>query len=265
MFQNMTVYIFKYFSLCGFHSMPSMRIGGKYVRFIILLGYFAVCSWWFFSSLKTFSGLLIFMDYLDALNITLYNMTCIVTFSLIIYDSCVKQNAQNAFGRSLIEANLKYFPEMPILNWNYIITLILLLIGASLDFVYAVILYDEFNQIHHNFIQYLIFTVYDNRIFFYVLHLRVILVQLRKIQSELRLMQEQTFDHYKLKWAQDYYKLIYEMCEYVNEMFGMSNLALILSTFHTSVTLLNSAFRSSQKRFDLLNYGSCFCIIMLIS
>lgn len=38
--------------------------------------------------------------------------------------------------------------------------------------------------------------------------MRVILVQLRKVETELRLMREQTFDHDKLKWAQNYYKLM---------------------------------------------------------
>lgn len=255
--QKWTIYMFKYFSLFGFHAMPLLRIGGEYVKFVILSMQLAVCSWYFFDVVTNFRLLTTIMDYLDALNMFSYSTTCILTFMLIIYDSCANRNAQNEFGRNLMEAHVKYFPKMDILNWNYLITLTILSIGAFLDLLFALLHYDDkFNQISYSLIQYHIFIIYDNRIFYYLLHLRVICVQLQKIESELRFMRKQTFNHDKLKWIQDYYKLIYDMCEHVNTIFGLSQLALILSIFQSSITILNSSFSLNKKKIEFLNYGS---------
>lgn len=256
-------WIFKYFSLLGFHSIPSMRIGGEYVKFVIPLIQLIVWSWYFLNIAKSFWFLATFMTYLDALNIFVYNITSCLVVLLIIYDSCTKRNDQNVFGQKLAKANAKYYTGMKVLNWNHLIMFALLLVGSIIDCLSGIILFDDFYETQFKIIYFSLNAILDNRIFFYIFHLRAIIVQLKEIETKLRFMRKKPFKCNQLKLIQEYNYLTHEMCENINEIFGLSQFALILMSFQSSATILNSCFRSTQKRYDFFNYGLYFNISKL--
>lgn len=54
------------------------------------------------------------------------------------------------------------------------------------------------------------------------------------------------------------YQQAYEMCQHVNKIFGLSHLALILMTFHSSVTCLNLIYRQIVKNYVYYDVGKIY-------
>lgn len=190
------------------------------------------------------------MEILDVLNVLAYNMSCISTHWLIIYDSYVHQNAQNLFGEIFIKVDEKSFLKTTTYKFSHLIPLSLLSFG---DFSILVLSY-AYDLLNFEQIVYGIFlAVTNNRQFFWLLHLNVVAIQLQNIKCKLKTMKKQNKE---LKWVQVYLNSTYEMCNNINNIFGLSQLAMTFLSIQSTITMLNSAIRTTQKRYEFLNYGS---------
>lgn len=254
MFQNWIINTFRYYSLCGFHSIPSMRIGGKSIKYLIIMIHSSLCVWYSYIIIKGLSNLQSNLEFLDVINIFAFNFSCILTLWLIIYDSYTNQNAQNAFGATFYGINATNF-FCSARKLEFLIPMNVLTVGDCV--IFALATFYGHGTHHENVIHCLFLGITDNRAFFYVLHLKIIAIQLEAIETKLKTMQTQSILWRKrLKWVKHHLQLTHEMCININKIFGLSHLAMIFLTFQTMIALMNNELRSSkQKKNKHLSYG----------
>lgn len=245
--------IFKFYSLWGFHSMPYLRIGENHIKIFILIIHIVLCIWCTINVLNTFSKLLAFFEFIDALNVYVYSTVCAFTHCLIIYDSIANQKAQNAFGQMILVSFERYSTKISIPKRCYLTTLLFITI-SSFTFSISSIVFDKkhLSDFATKFIYYIYLNMFDCRMFFYLLHLKVIAFKLRTIETKLK---KSNLNDTQLKWCRDNYRLTNEMCNILNEIFGWSHLILILLCFQSSITLLNSVYSQIQKKYLDVHQG----------
>lgn len=241
----------KYFHLMGFPSTLCGSVYEKTFNFIILAIHIGFGAWCSVCAFESFIDELALMELLDALNFFLYYTFSVVTYWIIIYDSHTKQRAENAFWTMFERSNDGVFSQCNVEMWSYLSPLICLLSADILSSIMA-ILFEQTSEFFTKIMTFTIIWIYDNRIFFYFLHLKVIAVQLRKIEIEIKRLQI-NFTKKRLEWIRHHYKLLHGMCEMVNTTFGLSNLASLLLSFHCAVTFLNFIYRQMHRKFHRFN------------
>lgn len=91
----------------------------------------------------------------------------------------------------------------------------------------------------------------QNRIFYYLFYLEIIKSELKVIQREIKRMVfssrnnnrlREKFELKRFKWLREYYSNVYELGECVNDVFGWSNLIVILCLFHAILYYLNNLY-----------------------
>lgn len=248
MLSNWISSFLKYYSLFGFHSCCLARIGGKLIADCIFFIQFGLCIWCTILAFKKFDEDKRNMEFLDALNFFGFYLTSCLTYWLIIYDTYKNRRIGNAFWQRFIRINAEFIIHIDVDKWDFfggfiamgVIDLALLMItilrtlNNSSDYVF-----------HYNFI-----VIFDQRIFFYLLHVKAVTLQMRKL---LYIIKNQRNANPMIFGD---YHLIYEMINDMNKAFGWSNLGLTLFNFHASVTFANFIYRQRHNRFYKLNAGS---------
>lgn len=239
-------YLLKYYSLFGFYSISSMGIGKKHVNSLIQIG---LCMWCTFNTITTFIEAQAVLKYLDALNMLLYFVVSISAYWLIIYDSCARRSIQDAFWPNFTKIDKQFSLKNEEKIWIYLIDLI---IPITFDIVISILSFssETLSSTNHRIMHFFLIYIIDHAITFYVLHLKVFTFQLAQI--ELKLQKEQ-INEVQLKWLRHNFQMIFEMSEHLNEIFGWSNLALILFSTLSFVAHLNLIYRiicGEHKRFN---------------
>lgn len=250
MFPLRIKYILRYFSYWGFQSTTCTSLRKKSIASLIFLVHLSLCTWSSCRIFRSFTEKLAVMEFIDAMNFLLYYISCALTYWMTLFDSYFSYGIQCEFWKTFTRINeeLPSTPQLKLSKWSFLITFIILLAGDCACVIFAL-----FREVHSEYggrIMHFIFLItVDHRIFFYWLHLKVIIFQLKKIKIKLG-KQRAVGRENQLKWLCYYYRLVYEMSENVNSIFGWSHLALILSTFHSSITFLNFIFRQFLKKFN---------------
>lgn len=239
----------KYYSLFSFHFIRTVTIGGNRITRLICLFHIGLCTWCSFGS--TFADELeTLMERLDALNFLLYYITSALTYTLIIYESCSNRSIENEFWKIYSRINNEFCRQKNVENrCNLIISAALCAIDvfiAILSIAGEHTTSSAYLMRHHIFL-----IIWSNRILFYLLHLNVIDLQLRKSEAGINEIQRLEL----FKWIRDYYELVHEMSDQVNVIFGWSHLASILLNFHSVLTFVNFIYRQIHRKFDRFNYG----------
>lgn len=92
-------------------------------------------------------------------------------------------------------------------------------------------------------IAYFIFMIIvDHRISFYFLHLDVIVDKLREIETNLKKLKKIGTKFNIFREIHNNYGHIHKMSDLMNDIFGLSNIALILYSYQSLLTLLNCVY-----------------------
>lgn len=200
------------------------------------------------------------MEFIDVLNFFLYYITSASLYWLIIIDSHISKREEQLFWESYNRINANFRPELNLNKQNYVLTLAILSFTDILLCILALIreIKTDVGRIMH--LTFLV--VVDHRIFFYLLHLKVVSFQLTKIQAEITDIHRSGFllstnldVENRFKSIRKQYQLVYEMSEQINSVFGVSHLALITLSFHSSVTFLNFSYRLFHMKFIKYHNG----------
>lgn len=261
-------YLLKYLSLWGFHSLPIASVGGRFGVTIIFIVHFILCIWCSISTFTTFIEEQSFIEFIDSLNFFLYYITSALSYWSIIYDSYTKQKFQQDFWNIFRRINEHFHFQVDFKIWNNLIAFIVIFMG-DITFLIVTLVHEYSICSPRCVIMHCIFLgVFDHRILFFFMHLNVIAFQLEKIDSELKHMRKldiqskvvpfemNKHEQHRLNWIRNYYKLVYEMTENMNAIFGLSHLSLFLLCFHTSVTFLNFIYGQFLNKFTKYDAGS---------
>lgn len=244
-----------YYSVLGCPSNMSNGFREKCTRFTMWIVHIGTCAWCTCYAFKSFVDELALMEFLDALNFLLYYTFSVATYWLIIYDSYTKQHEERTFWQILSQINEAFHRQSSMRKWSYLIPMIVLLVGD----VFLVILsssLEKTTELLTKIMHGIFLLVFDSRIFFYLLHLKVISFQLQQIESKTKLNRSQiNCTGKELKWIHDYSNLVDEMSIRLNAAFGLSHLALFLISFHGSVTYLSFIYRQIHRKFFKFNSG----------
>lgn len=237
-----------FYSLWGFHYMPIARTPAKYSTCICVFQ-IVLCLWCSYTALHTFSEIATVMDFIDALNMLLYYMSCTIAYWCIIYDSLRKRKQQRAFWWNYAEISRKFGFQTDLPKRNFLVPSLLFTAADLLICVFGLIR-DTTTSYTPKLMNSMFLLTFDHRILFYMLHLRLIAFQLKKIDDELTNITAR-----KIKRARIYYGLVHEMTESLNGTFGISNLALFLLNLHSPVAFLNFFYRQLHAKFEHFNNG----------
>lgn len=253
-------YILKYYSLFGLHFIPNARFGGKSTSLLIYFIQIGLCIWCSFWAFKAFIEEQKLISFLDALNFFLYYLTSALTYWAILYDSYTKKDILRGFWQNFTEISQKCATQFDLNKWNFLFAFILLLVLDTI--MSGLALYRTFINSEDNVTHYHFLAIYDQRIFFYLLHVKIVTFQLQKIENELKYIHQckgylsenfVSLTENQFKWIRNYYRLINEMVDNMNNAFGISNLAITLLSFHSAITFSNFVYRQIYHSFYTLN------------
>lgn len=254
--------ILKYFSLWSFHSVPFVKIGGTITTNVVLIFHIGLCAWCSFCAYREFIRKQALMEFIDVLNFFLYYITSASLYWFIIYDSYTKKREQQLFWETYGRANKRLRSKLNLEKGKYLTVMILLIIADV--FVCAIALIREIKTDFGRIMHFTLLTVFDHRICFYFLHLKVIAFHLKEIQAQIKAItarNSNVLSMQRLHLIRDQYKLVYEMSDSVNRIFGISHLILIMLSFHSSVTFLNFSYRIFHGKFQKYHNGLLFLYI----
>lgn len=249
------LYPLKYFSLWGFHCVPSIRIGGQMASFTILTFHLVLSVWFSVNFIRVFDQLIRLLEPLDAINIFLYHMSAVSTYWLIFYDSIAKMKFEREFWHIFTDIYMKYHFKM-IMKWKFLGTIIVLLVGHISCYAYALFV-DNTSRETANVLHFLFQLMIDSRVIFYIFHVEIIACQLRKVSLEILKMRcESEFNAVKnMKRIRILIQLTFEMKDLVNMIFGWSQLALVFLSFESTLTLMNIVYRQIHGKLNTFDGG----------
>lgn len=253
---NWIKYTLKYYSLFAFHFISVARFGGSVINSLIFLCQIAICAWCSFISFESFAVHMRLMAFLDALNFFIYFLTCALTYWLIIYDSYTNRSIQHKFWQIFIRIDKDYQNQCSFSDWHYLCALIL---RSAINIFLIMLAYFKENAIgpYEKIMNLIFLNIFDHRIFFYLLHMKVVAFELQKIEEKLK--QNRTINFItkcQCKWFGNYYNSIYEMVDHMNNAFGWSNLAITLLNFISSVVFSNFIYSQFNHKFNKFDSGS---------
>lgn len=238
----------------GFQSAECVNIIEKSLSFIILSIHIGLSAWSSAYVFHSFVDELKLMELLDAMNFLLHYTFGALTYWIIIYDSCTKYRLEVAFWRMFEKTHDGIYSQSNFPIWSYLSPLICLLSGDILSSTMA-LTFENTSDSYTKVMEFTFMWIYDNRGFFYFLHLKVIAAQLQEIEIEIERLKTH-FNEKRFEWIHDRYKMLHEMCEMVNAIFELSNVAILLFSFHSAVTFLNFVYRQVHNKFIKFNSGS---------
>lgn len=254
MYPKWIVNILRFYHLYGFYMIQTE----KSISFIVLLVHIILC---FFASVVALAAIIgdhSFFENLDVVNFLSYYVASVITYWLIIYDSFANRSLQFKFWNLFDRMNQNYGKSMKMKKGAYLTGCIALSLIDTIAF--GLFFCDDtiptFNKILHFFF----LGVFDNRIFYYILHLKLIASKLQKIEIQMKHHQG-SWTEKQFKLISNQYRLTYEMSDCVNMAFSWSQVALVMLTFYTSVTYLNIVYRLAHAKFNRLAAGMTFISI----
>lgn len=270
MIPKSVAFILKYYSLYNFHSLSSAKVDGKLIRCVILIFHVSLCTWCTINTLDYMPKMQAIMARLDALYLFGYYISCAVIYWLIIFESFTKQSVQNAFWQSYLTIHKRFCFETEIKKRTNLITIVLLPVIDVVVFL-IVVTTERATRPSTKIMHFIYLDLCAHRMYFYVLHVKIIAFQLRQLSMELKKIRELVeycvyqqkrsvvqYDQLmkeKLNWILNYYKIVYDMSDNVNRIFGWSHLALVLLNCYCIFSFLNFFYRNFEKKFNKFNYG----------
>lgn len=269
-------YFLFYYRLCGFHPECSVNKRQKLLNSLILMCHIVLSVWCAIRAYGTFIEEQSIMEFLDAFNFFTYYLNLILLYWLIIYDSYINRNTENKFWQIFFQINNKFCSHTNFQIRTYLISLVILTFANVFVLLFSILRKNSVGSAASMTMHHILIYIFDQRLFFYVLHLKMIASELWAVKFELiqvkrlnRYNQNNTrkarsmmckFEEKGFKRIREYYELVHEMSSCVNICFGWSHLALIIMSFHSLVTFLNFIYGQLHDKFSRYNSGQWwFC------
>lgn len=238
----------------------------KSFRTVTLCIQIGLAAWCTLISFQSFEELIHLMEGLDVLNFVLYYVNRSLMYWLIIYEVHTYRMDLQKFWKFLIQIDHHYSKQA---SFKPRFFLLILIVTPFVDVVFTVfaILNEQTTRIVQKFMMLIFHSISFNRLFFYLLHMRMIEFQLQKVEIELKNINNTVRNiniqsnaciklmENRFKWIRNYYGIVFEMSLLVNSIFGWSQLSFVLLNCHSSVTFLNFFYRQMNQKFVGFNYG----------
>lgn len=250
MFPKWIRILLKYFDLCGFYTETSrnhQRTTFSILAVHIFMACFFTCS------------IILFMNQpnsntdtsLNLVNNSIQYVSAVTAYWAIILESYFQRGSQRQFWIIYDQISEQNFRQSVPDFRKYLI------IFSEYLFVFSFIqmLLTQYffvfvgNYIYFNVTYIIVVKMYQNRIFYYLFFLELVKHELESIQREMNgivaISKCKNFRYLEqncLKRIREHYKLVYEMVNCVNEVFGWSQFTTILFALYLPLTDLNWAY-----------------------
>lgn len=241
-------FLLKFYELCGFHNTKrhaTVRRPVKctFVAFQVLLLYHFTLN-----GLKYILAISQFMERLGILNFTLFYGAALVSFWIVMIESYGQKSVQEAFWSlhvPLNDAGLKNSMKRQYLcrfGIHLILFVTMLFVSAQ----------DQNTTADAVMTYYVLLFMCNNRLFYFLLYLKLIKFELQQIYSDLITCRSFEYrDEFQMrKKICTEYQRVCEMADCVNGFFGWSHFATILLSFYTLLTYLNFIYQVLDRQFD---------------
>lgn len=263
-------YLF-YYRLYGFYPKNSKNLGGQILNSVIFIGHIILCTWCSIRAVDTFMEEQSLMEFLDAFNFFTYYLNYGLLYWLIIYDSYANRTATQEFWYIFIRFNKQFCKRMNFQAGAYLISSIALTTFNLSMFAFTIICENSVGSTMSIIMHHIFINIFDKRMLFYILHLKVIAYELMVIELELTQLEKLNrynrkkgekkrlfmyeLEEKEFKRIREYYGLVHEMASSMNTVFGWSHVTLVIMIFHTLVTYLNFAYGQIHKKFSNFDSG----------
>lgn len=156
-------------------------------------------------------------------------------------------------------------------HWPYLIKLFIYFLGVTLSYLLVlrnVIQFAGTKYVHFWLSYVLLMFVHQHRQFYSLFFLNLIENELKEIEKETNRMfnsfksnkgvepMSRNYEIIRLKWIREYYKLVHQMCECMNEsVLGWSNVPVVLFSFGILLTDLNWMYWKWYNKQRILIFG----------
>lgn len=267
MFPKWIWYLLKFSDICSFyteisslksHKQSSIKILVFHILWAITLTFFVI---------KFSTQPIILDDVLPfSVNSILQYSSGMFTYWVMIVESYAQRKTQRKFWELYERMNPK---KRKWLLRSYAIKLIELFVVLTPIQIYFMY-YFMFLTVNDFFFRIaLIFCVvmYQYRVFYYLLYLEFIKRELENIRNDLEMIimktninsfGSQDLVTENLKNITQYYNQVYQLSNFINQMFGWSNFTTILYCFHLPLTEINWGFSMLNERTRIFGVGINF-------
>lgn len=205
-----------------------------------------------------------FMERLGVLNFAIFYNAVLITYWIIVIESFMQKSSQMRFWKihgqlnSLEQSNSMKLIFSIQFSIHLILFVIMLFVSAQ----------DKNTTDYSIIIYYFLLFVCNNRLFYFLLYLKLIKLELQRISQTLESSHIYAKrSHYQnvLKYFCSKYQRIHELTTCINVFFGWSNFAAILICFYTLLAYLNWIYQLIDGQFighGLFNHV-CFLLWVL--
>lgn len=221
-----------YFDACGFNSGMSKLstnpkianiINAAHILLAIFFALFKVCLVIKFST---------DVRLLKAINFILQYSAALYTNLSIILDGNLQKRKHRRFWAIVEQIDAQN-------NFNFTSSILKFFLCSFTSVLAILLLFIVGTTPSDNDVIYMymfLFKIAEARFFHYILCMEVVQFQLKTIQNVLT---NQKLDIRRIKWIRDYYHSVYQMMDLLNNIFGWSNVALILCCFYFFIADVN--------------------------
>lgn len=243
MLRSNIVRFLNFFDTIGFNSGSSKLSNyPKLIKFIVFVEVvigitIIILKFQFLQKLYSLYGLL------PTINEGCMYSASLYTYLLIVFDSINSRRAHRNFWRLLVQIDEQYCTR---LNLRFrIYTLKMAEFVFVVNLLGLLSIYDvRSTQTLFTYILFMVLTRWFHfRVFYYLFCLEIVHFQMTNIEQELiRLQSQQWSDSHRLKRIREHLSLVHRMTCNLNEIFGWSNVAVILSCFYYLLNTVNWIF-----------------------
>lgn len=251
-------YLLIFFDVCGFNTGASklVKISPK-IKYLIFVAHISLALVLTVFKFHLFVIYYSVLNVVEAISESLQYSTALFTLWLIIFDSICHQASHKLFWETVQQIDCWFCQQFHMNIRNY------LLKGVEFFFVTIVaistrIKMNEMTNVSTEIAYFVLFEICHSRVFYYLFCLEVVHFQLERIKNEVKTMQGAlnfistkseaylirisetsifySFELHRLRWIREYFSLVYEMINFLNETFGWSQVAAISFCFHLLLT-----------------------------
>lgn len=253
MFSKWIIFIIKFFHLCGFHpefSTSSKNWSWSIFLFHILLSF---CFMWSSIDLMVFINLKV--TKLQSLNAILPYYCGVIAQFIVISESFTQIKNQRNFW----SVYCKIHHHINIRSNNLFGYFLIFFEAFAMYFIALALAVKSVYNFQHYSMSFLLFLILRFRIFFYLFYSKLIEFELKNIKKEAKkssIFWQGNYRNYKIgmfqknhkKFVRNYYKLVWELNDNINSIFGWSNLSVVLFTFMLFFAQINWLYYYSSNR-----------------
>lgn len=258
MFPKRIRYLLKFYDFCGFHTETS-KIQQQKGRIIFVIHVLMACLFSYSIVLFLKQPTTNTDTSLNMVNRTIQYTSALLTYWLVIFESYIQRSYQRQFW--CIHEQTKKYNSPPRRHRhpnfrNYLFKCIEYLSIFSLIQIFLMFYFKFYvGDFFYFMITYIILVkMYQNRLFYYLFHLELIKHEMEIVQDELKRIvliskwNLNDLEKNRFRQLREHYKLVYEMVNCVNEIFGWSQFTTIFYSFDLPLTDLNWAYLRIYQR-----------------